>query len=163
MSKRDRPLEMRFITRIDGASGHHYWVRIEYGGERLASRVFSDSRHGGTQEAYRAVKAYRDRMVRKYKIPIRIYRGNGYYVRHARSSSGVCGVSFYVQTKDNGRSYLFWQASYVASGVQHHRRFSVKRHGYVEAFLFACRVRFKATGRTMPDNISPPPPPLEIS
>src|ERR687895_748359 len=46
MSKRDHPLEMRFITRIDGASGHHYWVRIEYGGERPASRVFSDSRHG---------------------------------------------------------------------------------------------------------------------
>lgn len=117
MSKRDRPLEMRFITRIDGASGHHYWVRIEYGGERLASRVFSDSRHGcmgihahdvcGTQKAYRAAKAYRDRMVRKYKIPIHIYRSNGYYVRHARSSSGVCGVSFYVQTKETGEATSF--------------------------------------------------------
>jgi hypothetical protein len=62
MSKRDRPVEMPFITRIDGAPGRHYWVRIEYGGERLASRVFSDSRHGcmgipahdvcGTQQAY---------------------------------------------------------------------------------------------------------------
>jgi len=66
---------MHYITRMDYARNHGWWVRItavnrKPGDPRLvASKVFSDGKWGGKRKALAIAKAWRDKALAKYPRP----------------------------------------------------------------------------------------------
>ncbi len=64
-------------------------------------------------------------------------------IRKAEFKSGVTGVIW------SGQCGGLWDAKWIAKGVQHHKLFSVKKHGFEEAKRLAIEFRRKmeAEGR----------------
>ena len=59
---------MKFISRIDSARTHAYFVRT-YKDAVVVAKLFSDKKHGGKGKALAAAKAYRTEVRKKYKLP----------------------------------------------------------------------------------------------
>ena len=70
MTVRRRRSRTRFISRIDSGSTHGYFVRTYKKGKVLEPKLFSDRKIGGKRKALEAAKAYRDKVRRKYKLPV---------------------------------------------------------------------------------------------
>jgi hypothetical protein len=78
------------ITRFDYGRTHGWWVRFQRNtasGNRVVSKMFSDSVHGGKAKARRAAIAWRDRTARAIQParPSRTELGAGYVKRAERA------------------------------------------------------------------------------
>jgi len=59
---------MKFISRIDSARTHAYFVRTYKNGV-VDAKLFSDKKMGGKGKALAAAKAYREKIRKKLKLP----------------------------------------------------------------------------------------------
>ena len=125
------------IARIDlpDASTHGFQVRIQRRGIKYG-KFFADRVHGHPKFALRAARQWRDALLKQVTDRARICE------RSQRNSSGVVGVSKITVVASNGTSYLFWQATWSpVPGQRRCVKFSIKRHGDLEAFELAVEAR----------------------
>lgn len=134
---------MKYITRMDYDSCRGWWVRLQTDG---VSKLFSDSRYGGTLKAKLAAIAYRDAEVQRVGRLLR----KKISLRDKRNKTGVVGIS-YRRYKRWSRhlDYLngpYWIEEFVVKFTDRHgehrnRSFSIKKHGRDRAFRLAKAAR----------------------
>ncbi len=131
------------ITRMERAESSTFgWqVRLQRRGTRYA-KYFADRGFGGKEQSLQAAKRWRDDLLKKFAEDERARVCS----RSSRNSSGVVGVSKVTITGPNGVTYYFWQATWSPSpGQRRSIRFSVKKHGELEAFKLAVQARQNGT------------------
>lgn len=144
---------MRFITRMPDA----LWrVWITFKDSDFGQQYFSDKTYGGKDHALKAATTYRDRVVRKHKIPLRSYAGSGFCVQHTRSTTGAVGITLSVDSVDDVRR-VSWTAKNAVDGRLDQMSRSIRKYGYVGAWRLVARFRQAHTRLPVPKN--PPPPP----
>jgi hypothetical protein len=121
----------RNITRIDNATNRtHAWVVIVQRKGETARRYFSDTIHGGRQEALAAAIVHRD-------ILLSCHSQFEYYLWFSsrlrkNNTSGIPGVGRYERpiASNNRRGSAYWIAAWTDEhGKSHARKFSVSIHG----------------------------------
>ncbi len=135
------------IYRVDHqpSSTHSWLVTIQRRG-RIYHRHFSDSVHGGKQQALTAARAYRDRLIAE--LP-ELTRQEFCAIRKKNNRSGVSGVTR-VDVMEKGRSgqrfrRVYWDVQWpVGNGKARHKKFSVTKYGERGAFLRALKIRKQA-------------------
>ena len=131
------------ITRMERAESSTFgWqVRLQRRGTRYA-KYFADRGFGSKEGSLEAAKKWRDELLQKFAEDERARVCS----RSSRNSSGVVGVSKVTITGPNGVTYYFWQATWSPSpGQRRSIRFSVKKHGELEAFKLAVQARQNGT------------------
>lgn len=151
-----RPLKtkpaMYWITRHEAS----WRVHITDGKIDSGQVYFKDSEHGSRRRSLQMAKTFRDDFVAQHKIRRRVYDGDGFYARHARSVSGLVAVRLIVDNRD-APTRVNWQAKVTAGGAEKGKSFSVRRYGYEAAWRKAAQIRCARTGEPIPDR--PPKPP----
>lgn len=142
----------KYITRIDANNTHGYQVRICYQSSNIThSKMFSDNPYGGKRKALKAAIQFRDQIAKdldiehllsiphasRKQIPRRSYKTN---------SSGIIGVNFIRDYKDNYENY-YYAVKYQENKKQRSICFSIKRYGEKEAFKLACKIRYEHAGK----------------
>lgn len=144
---------LRFITRMPDK----LWrVWVTFGTDDYGQHYFGDAAYGGKNSALRNALAFRDKLLRENKIPVREYNGNGWCVKHSRNTSGDVGVCLSKKPAENPY-YVAWTVRNVVDGQQKNKSWSIKKHGYAGAWLKAAQARSKHTSQ--PHSNEPPPPP----
>lgn len=147
---------MRFITRMPG----RLWrVAVAFGTFQPAAVYFSDRHYGGEQAARAAAIAHRDHLVKKHKIPLRAYDGNGWQVARVTSPTNQVGLCLEVRDV-HGTTVANWTYLFQKDGRQRRIRLSVRQHGYVTAWQRLGRLRQQRTGQ--PSNPLPPNPSRQL-
>lgn len=128
------------IARIDlpDASTHGWQVRLQRRGRKYG-KFFADRLHGGSRDAYRVARAWRNALIERLdeRDP-----GPRICLKSARNSSGVVGVSKVAVSASNGETYYFWQATWCPEpGQRRCVKFSIRRHGDRQAFRLAVEAR----------------------
>ncbi|MEM1053916.1 MAG: AP2 domain-containing protein [Bacteroidota bacterium] len=145
--KESRQRELHHITRIDiePSEAHprrhptHGWqVRARREGKRL-SKFFADAKHGGSESALSAAKAYRDHLLSD--MP-----DSPQKPRKAWSNTGVVGLS--VREKNEGsKPRLYVQLNWIdATGKRRAASFSVEKWGLRRALWNGCLRLYRERG-----------------
>ncbi|MCH7225749.1 hypothetical protein [Haloferula sp. A504] len=140
------PEDTYAIARIDlpGASTHGWQVRLQRRGRKYG-KFFADRVHGGTREAYRVARAWRNALIERLDER---ESGPRVCLKSARNSSGVVGVSKVAVSASNGETYFFWQATWCPEpGQRRCVKFSIRRHGDRQAFRLAVEARREGVSR----------------
>lgn len=137
------------ITRVDvatenGKSETHGWeVRVHRRGESI-EKFFSDSVHAGRQEALAAARGFRDEVVATLQPYSRLEIAEQ---MSRRNTSGVVGVHYTKHPyKKRGKIYECeaWVATWSPEpNKERNKKFSIKKHGEVEAYNLAVQFRQK--------------------
>ncbi len=145
--------ELRYIIRMPDK----LWrVWITFNGKDFGQMYFSDKEYGNKDASLTAAIAYRDKVITTNKIPLRIYAGNGFCVRHKNNKSGVVGILLAVDNHDDPRR-VHWQAKIMVDGNQRKTSQSVRQYGYVGAWQLVAAIRENHTQIPVPKK--PPAPP----
>lgn len=116
---------MRFITRMPD----RLWrVAVAFGTFKPAAVYFSDRHYGGEQAARAAAIAHRDHLVKKHKIPLRTYDGNGWQVARVTSPTNQVGLCLEVRDV-HGTMVANWTYLFQKDGRQRRIRLSIRQHG----------------------------------
>jgi hypothetical protein len=145
---------LAFITRMSKPFLWRVW--ITFGHIDCGQVYFSDREHGSKEASLLAAQHYRDLAIDHYRIPLRAYDGNGYYVQHRHNSSGMIGVVLMRDTPDKP-TRVRWAARFMREGKQKVCSFSIRKYGYREAYRRAAEIRSRHTGQ--PPQPLPKPPP----
>lgn len=132
------------VTTADGKRETHGWeVRVHRRGE-CVEKFFSDSVLGGTEQSLAAARAYRDEVVATLKPYSRLEIAE--QMNH-RNTSGVVGVHYTKHNyKKRGKVYECeaWVATWSPEpNKERNKKFSIKKHGEVEAYNLAVQFRQK--------------------
>lgn len=143
----------RYISRMDGPSARGWFVRVPTVKGTVASKLFSDSRLGGSRAALRAARAWRDRAWRRH-FPGRRLQPR-YFKRDAQrnSQTGVLGVHEQVRMvryRGIRAESIYRRRTIVASwtrpdGRIGRRSYSVNNYGRAQAIRLATAVRKRMT------------------
>jgi len=115
------------VVRVKGqCSG--YQVRVQRGGKR-ESRFFADDRYGGEALAYRAARAFEERLRARPRK------------QHRNNSSGTTGIAEYVKVHRSGREYPVVQVYWKEGGQSKCTCLSVDKHGVDDAYRLAREIR----------------------
>ena len=124
---------MRHITRFDYGRTRGWWVRI-HRQPNPCSKLFSDGKHGGTEQALEAAKAWRDEMLKDRPML-------GHRQRESATKKIPTGVvGLYVGGEKKGEkakicvSLIDWQGKHVGT------HYSVAKWGLRKALWKACVV-----------------------
>ena len=123
--------EPRNIVRIDipHRNTHGWQVRVTRQNERH-TKFFSDSRYGGSDEAYAAAKQYRDQLIAELPQPL----SGAEIAALARSTSGVPGIRL---SFSDGIPRI--EADMLLEGgVRKVKSFSLRKWGLRKALWKAC-------------------------
>ncbi|GIK74346.1 MAG: hypothetical protein BroJett021_33340 [Chloroflexota bacterium] len=159
---KNRPVEMRFITRMDYERTAGWWVRISSAGRPIANKLFSDSKFGGKQKALSAAKKWRDRQLDAHRgILALAVNKHRIHTSDRRSLSGITGVSPEIEKRSLPYSIKAWKAAWPADyGIQMYARFSVVVYGYQGAFNKAVERRYAEIGKPVPRKRVPASKPI---
>lgn len=130
--------EPRNIVRIDipHRNTHGWQVRVTRRNERH-TKFFSDSRFGGSDEAYAAAEKYRDELIASLPEPL----SGAEIAAQARSTSGVPGIRL---SYSDGIPRI--EADMLtAEGVRKVKSFSLRKWGLRKALWKACVWKAEAT------------------
>lgn len=121
----------------------HGWLAQVQRRHRVAIRLFSDRRYGGSHAALRAALAFRDSaLVRLHDARYALWRRNR---KRRNNTSGIVGVGRYAVRQRSSRTILerrYWQAFWNgADGKRHSRKFSVAAYGEAGAKALAIQAR----------------------
>ena len=134
----------KYVYRVDYASTRGWFLQIrkpESG--NYIRKLFSDSRYGGKRKALQSAIAYRDSALRDLGLShVLIRKANRGRTTTRNNQSGIIGVRC---IKDKGL-YPTWVASGSVHGKHWMRCFSISKHGEQEAFLLACKERYRRQG-----------------
>jgi len=131
------------VIRIDSDSTHGYQVRV-YRHGRTYSRLFSDRKCGGKDEAYEQSVEYRKKLVTEVDaMPESAPRRR--LIRHNKNnSSGVVGISRTFKRDRRGIKHEVYAISWnPEAGAPRGTSYSIKKYGEDTAFKMACKLRFE--------------------
>ena len=131
------------VIRIDSDSTHGYQVRV-YRHGRTYSRLFSDRKCGGKEDAYKQSVAYRKKLLAEVDaMPESAPRRR--LIRHNKNnSSGVVGISRTFKRDRRGTKHEVYAISWnPEAGVPRGTSYSIKKYGEDTAFKMACKLRFE--------------------
>ncbi len=125
------------ISRIDSGSTHGWFVR-GYRNGRTWSRLFSDRKCGGREEALAAARAFRDRLHAELQAQPKAPRARRIVQRDARNTTGVLGVCRTVKKGPGGARYECYSVSWRPEpGKQKCTSYSIRKYGEERAFQLA--------------------------
>ncbi len=131
------------ISRIDANSTHGWFVR-GYRNGKTFSRLFSDRKCGGREEALRTARAFRDRLHNELEQAPREPRARRVVLRDSRNGTGVLGVCRTSKKGSGGRISECYSVSWRPEpGVQRCTSFSIRKYGEKKAFQMAVAHRRK--------------------
>jgi hypothetical protein len=130
--------EPRNIVRIDidHRNTHGWQVRVTRHNERH-TKFFSDSRYGGSDEAYAAAEKYRDQLIAELPEPL----SGAEIAAQVRSTSGVPGIRL---SFSDGIPRIEAD-TLMEDGVRKVRSFSLRKWGLRKALWKACVWKAEAT------------------
>ena len=131
------------VIRIDSDSTHGYQVRV-YRHGRTYSRLFSDRKCGGKEEAYQQAVAHRKKLEAEVEaMPESAPRRR--LIRHNKNnSSGVVGISRTFKRDRRGIKHEVYAVSWNPEpGTARGTSYSIKKYGEDTAFKMACKLRFE--------------------
>ena len=131
------------VIRIDSDSTHGYQVRV-YRHGKTYSRLFSDRKCGGKEEAYQQSVEYRKKLEAKVDaMPESAPRRR--LIRHNKNnSSGVVGISRTFKRDRRGIKHEVYAISWNPEpGTPRGTSYSIKKYGEDTAFKMACKLRFE--------------------
>lgn len=135
------------ISRIDSGSTHGWFVR-GYRNGKTYSRLFSDLKCGGREEALEAARQFRESLYRKLDDIPETPRARRIVTRDARNRTGVIGVCRTIKKSPNGVQYPCYSVSWRPQrGVQKCTSFSIRKYGEEEAFRLAVEYRRRMMGK----------------
>jgi len=127
----DRPVEMRYITRLDNEHQHGWRVRIGQTAEQYVAKFFSDFKY---KDSLKAAKIFRTRIA--YTL---FHNKNLRMMRKNKNTSGF--VSGTVRLRCCKRNGLVHKSVLVVwhpkPGVEKTKIFSIKKYGNDEAWRLA--------------------------
>ena len=131
------------IIRIDSDSTHGWQVRV-YRHGKTYSRLFSDRKLGGREEAFGAACAYRETLEEEVgQLPAPPLRRRLVHANR-NNTTGVVGVSrTYKQDRQGGRHEVYAVSWNPEPGVARGTSFSIERYGEDTAFRLACKLRWE--------------------
>jgi len=143
---------LRYITRSDE---QRYW-RVQYtrGLPKPIQVYFGDATYGGKEAALIEAQRFRDQVVAIHSphMPHNERRNKKYKDKEEPH----VGITLYDDCR-KGRSRTFsWRAAYMEGQRSLRRSWSIRKHGYEEAFRLASEFRHRMTGQ--PLGTCPPPP-----
>lgn len=145
------------ISRVDKHSTRtHAWVVRLQRNNRKVARTFSDGVWGGKAEAYQAAcEFYRQMADIVPALPFAAYCDR----LKSSNRSGIPGVSRHLVKMPSGRRIPYWYAR-CPLGLHKTKlaKFSVKKHGEVNAFQLAVKARQDALGMLEGDIFLPKRP-----
>ena len=129
------------ISRIDSGSTHGWFVR-GYRNGKTFSRLFSDLKHGGRDQALEEARAFKaDLISRLQKIPSKP-RARRIVKHDSRNRSGYLGVCRTAKKSPGGKIHECYSVSWRPSpGVQKCTSFSIGKYGEEKAFQLAVEHR----------------------
>jgi hypothetical protein len=135
--------DMKGISRIDSGSTHGWFVRA-YKNGKTYSRLFSDGKWKGRDEALAAAREYREKLnARLEQVPVKP-RSRRVVFRDSRNTTGVLGVSRSAKRTPRGtlsESYaVTWRPE---PGMQKCTSFSINKYGDEKAFKLAVNFRLR--------------------
>jgi hypothetical protein len=135
--------DMKGISRIDSGSTHGWFVRA-YKNGKTYSRLFSDGKWSGMDDALQAAQRHRESLLaRLAKIPAKP-RGRRIVFRDSRNTTGVLGVSRSVKHTPRGTlSESFAVTWRPEPGIQKCTSFSINKYGEDKAFRLAVAFRVR--------------------
>ena len=129
------------ISRIDSGSTHGWFVR-GYRNGKTFSRLFSDLKCGGKEEALQTARSFRSTLYRKLEEMPAKPRSRRIVTRDARNKTGVLGVCRTTKKSPKGVSHECFSVSWRPSpGIQKCTSFSIRKYGEKEAFRLAVEHR----------------------
>lgn len=134
-------IKQKGISRIDSGSTHGWFVR-GYRNKKTFSRLFSDLKCGGKEQALNAALAFREDLYRELQeIPAKP-RARRVVTRDSRNRTGVLGVCRTTKTSPNGGKHECYTVSWRPSpGLQKCTSYSIRKYGEKEAFRLAVEHR----------------------
>lgn len=138
---------MKGIARIEFGSTHGWFVR-GYCNGKTHSKLFSDRKNGGKDEALELAQVHRDQLHAHLEaIPKKARRR--LVVSDSRNTAGELGVSRITKNGQNDVEYACDSVSWRPDlGVQKSTSFSVKKYGEEKAFKMAVENRRKMMRET---------------
>jgi len=130
------------VIRIDSESTHGWQVRV-YRHGKTYSKLFSDKKCGGRDEAFEAARAYREELRDEVaQLPEAAPRRR-LIKRNKGNTTGVVGVSRTYKRDRRGIRHEVYAVSWNPEpGVARGTSFSIKRYGEDTAFRMACELRW---------------------
>jgi len=139
----------KYIVRFDYDRAHCWQFRYATNNDwsKPVNKSFSDSKYGSRKKAFIAAIEYRNKHLKRIGKLSRLHKvGHAKRHRHALNTSGVIGVSRYINYKQSD-SYLGWQAYGMYEGKTWRRSFSADKYSDKGAFRAACKERYDRHGR----------------
>ena len=135
--------DMKGISRIDSGSTHGWFVRA-YKNGKTYSRLFSDGKWEGSDDALAAARRYRQSLYdRLTKIPSKP-RGRRIVFRDSRNTTGVLGVSRSVKRTPIGSLSESFAVTWRPEPTQQKcTSFSINKYGEEKAFNLAVAFRLR--------------------
>ena len=142
------------ISRIDSGSTHGWFVR-GYRNGKTYSRLFSDLKCGGREEALAEARRYRETLRRKLETIPEKPRARRIVTSDARNRTGVIGVCRTIKKSPKGVPHACYSVSWRPQrGLQKCTSFSIRKYGEEEAFRLAVEYRRKMMGKVLRQNTS---------
>lgn len=162
--------EDKGISRIDSGSTHGWFVR-SYRNGKTYSKLFSDRKCGGKEQAYALAKSHRKQLAEQVSAMPKEPSKRRVVTSDSRNKTGELGVSYTVKKGPNGTKHECYSVSWRPKpGVQKCTSFSIKKYGKEEAFKMAVEHRRKVMREIHGENFQnlnsriekaePKPPPL---
>lgn len=131
------------ISRIESGSTHGYFVRA-YHSSKTYSKLFSDRKCGGKEEALKQASVYRDELTAALAATKKGPRKRRTVTSDSRNKTGELGVTRTTKTGPNGTKHECYSVSWRPEPkVQKCTSFSIKKYGEEEAFKMAVEHRRK--------------------
>jgi hypothetical protein len=131
------------VIRIDSDSTHGWQVRV-YRHGKTYSKLFSDRRHGGKEEAFQKALTFRAELEDEVAaLPEaaprrRLIRSN------KNNATGVVGISRTFKRDRRGVKHEVYAVSWNPEpGIARGTSFSIKKYGEDAAFKMACKLRWE--------------------
>lgn len=125
------------ISRIDSQSTHGWFVR-GYRNGKTFSRLFSDRKWGGKEEALRAARSFRDELHQQISGMPRQPRTRRVVLHDSRNNTGVLGVCRTAKKTPSGKLSECYSVSWRPEpGVQKCTSYSINKYGEKKAFQLA--------------------------
>jgi hypothetical protein len=131
------------VIRIDSDSTHGWQVRV-YRHGKTYSKLFSDRKCGGKEEAFAEAEAFR-RELEDEVAALPEAEQKRRLIRHNKSNAtGVLGISRTFKRDRHGRRHEVYAVSWNPEpGKARGTSFSIAKYGQETAFKMACRLRFQ--------------------
>lgn len=131
------------VIRIDSDSTHGWQVRV-YRHGKTYSKLFSDRKCGGKEEAFEQAVAYREELQAEVDAMPESEPKRRLITHNKNNATGVLGVSRTFKRDRHGHRHEVYAVSWnPAPGEARGTSFSIRKYGEETAFKMACKLRFQ--------------------